>query len=125
MLKKSDVPVPPPLKKEVVNVPELGGEVLVQGMRLSTRLQSAISKQGFSRVTVSLEHCVLVDGGQDKDGKDIGMVPLFTAEEWEVWGNKNYVAAMNLWGKVFDLSDAGGVEAEKKLEALSSDSPAG
>jgi hypothetical protein len=67
MLKKSDVPAPPPLKKEVVNVPELGGEVLVQGMRLSTRLQSAISKQGFSRVTVSLEHCVLVDGGQDKD----------------------------------------------------------
>lgn len=117
MLKKSDVPVPPQSGTEIATVPELGGDVLVRGMLLRDRLELALTA-GYGRLAMTLALCVSVDGEQGES------VPLFSAEEWERWGSKNYVAAMKLWDIVRRLSDIDGEEAEKKSPAQPSDSPA-
>ena len=61
MLRKSDVTAPPSLRKETVLVPELNGEVVVQGMLLRDRLEVGVTK-GYGRMAHMLAACVLVLG---------------------------------------------------------------
>lgn len=117
MLKKADVPAPPPLKEETVNVPELKGEVIVRGLLLKDRIDLSLTK-GFGRMAGMLAPCVLV---LDAEGEK---VPLFTAEEWERWGSANYVSAMQLWDKARILSDIDGEQAAKNSPAQKAESPA-
>lgn len=117
MLKKAAVPAPPPLKTETVHVPELKGDVLIQGLLMKDRLELAVT-QGFGRMAQMLAACVLVDDGNG------GKVPLYTVDEWERWGSKNYAAAMTLWDKARLLSDLDGEDAEKNSKAQKSELPA-
>lgn len=117
MLKKSEVPVPPPLKDETVNVPELNGDVIVRGLMLKDRIDLSLAK-GFGRMAGMLAPCVLV---LDDEG---AKVPLFTVDEWERWGASHYAAAMTLWDKARILSDLDGEQAAKNSPAQKPESPA-
>jgi len=121
MLKKTEVPVPPSRKEEVVPVPELGGDVLVRGMTLGGRLDINTT-QGTTRMAHMLSICVFVEG-ETKDE----MVPLYTSEGWETWGGSNdtnFAACLTLWDKARSLSDLGGEIAAKNSNAQNSESPA-
>lgn len=102
-LKKSDI-ARPALPMEAVEVPELGGEVIVRGLRLSERLDLAVdSEEGYRRITRMLS-IVVVDTDQ---------VPIFSQDEWEVFGAKNAEAVMRLWVVSKRLSGLDVESAEK------------
>lgn len=89
----------PVLPKRAVDVPELGGEVIVRGLLLKDRLalidmSSADKTHGMERVSKTLAATVV-----DPDGQ-----PLLTVEEWEEFGAENFAAAMNLFGVAMELS---------------------
>lgn len=123
LLKKSEVPAPPLLKEETVHVPELNGDVIVRGMGLKDRLDIATT-DGYGGMAVLLSSCVFVEGEANSDGTPGDKVQLYTADEWERWGVKNYNSALKLWAKARDLSDLQGIFAAKNLTAQKSDSPA-
>ncbi len=88
----------PALAREIVEVPELGGEVVVRGMTLSERLafSDATSREGdedgtlrFGNVARVLAWCVL-----DADGE-----PLLTREEWEAMGSVHLSACVRLFDR--------------------------
>lgn len=95
----------PTLPKETVACPALGGDVVVVGLMLSQRIamvglrnalgrpqpgeppEMAASRVGGRLLAETLARCVhLADG-----------TPVYTAEQWEVWGSQNTLAAMDLF----------------------------
>lgn len=78
----------PCLPKEAVDVPELGGEIIVSGLPLSKRLElyAGQTRGDWLNVSRLLESCVL-----DPDG-----VPLMTVAEWEAFGAQHFEAALRL-----------------------------
>lgn len=94
----------PAVPKETVDVPALGGEVVVRGLLLSERLEWAGSA-GYAQVARALALCVALE-----DGK-----PALTAEEWEAFGGQHLEAAIDLFQVVKRLSGLGG-DAEKKAD---------
>lgn len=90
---------PPTLPKETLNVPELGGEVVIRGPAASAR----IALERVATVDASIEKMapvLLASSIVDAEDK-----PLFTEAQWDAWGGANYTAylnlftaAMRLWG---------------------------
>ncbi|HAJ72431.1 MAG TPA: hypothetical protein DCO68_10175 [Methylophilaceae bacterium] len=91
VLNKANIP-PPVLPKEVVDVPELGGEVVVTGLMLSDRVNWFISKD---RKISDLLACTVIDANNE---------PIYTSQEWEQFGSKNFSAALKLFQKAKELS---------------------
>ena len=116
MIKKSDTSAPDILQ-ESVNVPELGGEVLVRGMMLKDRLAVSLA-DGYERMGAMLSVCVYAAGEKG------ATVPLWSADEWERFGSKHYEAALKLWDVTRRLSDLDGVAAAKNSRAQKPDLPA-
>ena len=95
-LSKKDVRRPV-LPKRAVDVPELGGEVIVRGLLLKDRLAIADisgTNQDFSRVSKVLTATVV-----DPDDK-----PLLTQDEWEEFGAQHFSAAMRVFEVALELS---------------------
>lgn len=90
LLKKSQI-ASPVLPKETVDVPELGGEVVVRGLLFSERLAllSGVDDQGraIAKIPVLLSQTVI-----DGDGEAV-----FTADEWEAFGAKHMEALLRLF----------------------------
>lgn len=106
-LKKSDIK-PPVLEKEAVDVKELGGEVVVQAMMMSDRLQIATAElPQFAHIAEVLARSVV-----DADG-----VKVYTAQEWEVFGGAHQEAVWKLFDVAKRLSKLDG--EEKKAAAPS------
>lgn len=93
------------LPKETVEVAALGGEVVVRGLRLSEYLsmQARIVAATTDKTTqdgihsvlpVLLALCVL-----DADG-----LPLFTEEQWQIFGAKEAPQAVALFNVAWRLS---------------------
>lgn len=101
----------PTLPKEAVEVGSLGGEVVVRGMLLSERMELFASpeEKQFERITEILAKCVLA-----ADGK-----PLFTFDDWQIFGAANVEDALKLFNVARRLSGLGGA-AEKKDESTPS-----
>jgi hypothetical protein len=97
VLNKSEIPRPV-LPKETINIPELGGEVVVCGLILSERLTVARG-QGFARMPDMLSRTVV-----DNEGN-----PIFSLDEWEIFGISNVAAVF----KLFDVA--------KRLSGLDDD----
>lgn len=100
-LKRAVVP------RETVEVPELGGEVIVRGLRLSERLElaaSASAARQFSGLAQLLAWCVV-----DEDGQ-----PLMSVAEWEDWGGQCADAAVRLLEVAHRLSGLYSEPAKKK-----------
>lgn len=107
------------LPEEVAEVPELGGEVLLQGMDLarlgrfqvayaqaSVPLEGEADKATQQRATLevlplTLGMCVLAADKQ----------PVYSPAEWAVFAYKHADAALGLWQRVLALS---GLADEKK-----------
>lgn len=109
------------LPREEINVPEIGGEVTVQGMDLPTHMafqaerrrltrpqpgedeQDAQTRAGPLLATLVLESCVLAEDG----------LPVYTRAQWGQFGAKHPEVLTRLWAAAIRLSghDA---EAEKK-----------
>lgn len=103
----------PALARETVEVPALGGEVVVRGMLLSERLAfaEATSSAGdadgtvrFSNLARVLSWCVL-----DADNE-----PLMTRDEWEAFGSVHLDACVQLFNQVQRHSLLTQEDVEKK-----------
>src|SRR4026208_925770 len=101
VLSKQDIPRPS-RPKETVAVPDLGGDVVVQALLLKEQfeLSSAPDAGVFGRITKMLSTSVV-----DAEGK-----PIFSVEEWEVWGATHIDATLLLLDTVKRLSGIGGDE---------------
>ena len=102
-LKKSQI-VAPVLPRETVEVPELGGEVVVRGLMFSEHmamLASAASGSGkaFADIPALLAQVVV----------DAENVPVFSSEEWEQFGAVHFEALIALFKVARRLS---GFDAE-------------
>ena len=108
VLKKSSVTTPV-LPKEQVPVEALGGEVIVQALTLGDRLDLSVDgvRKLSNLMPVTLSKCVV-----DRDGE-----PIFSAQEWDVWGANNIDAVISLFDVVQRLSGVG--ESPKNEEAPS------
>jgi hypothetical protein len=110
VLKKSDI-ARPVRRKETVEVPELGGEVILQQMTLQLYVDFAV--RGMT---------VTLPGGPD-DAKAAGRArgtspapvlaacvldaddqPIFDEAEWESWGMAHRDAAFRLYNRIRALS---------------------
>lgn len=103
-LKRSEIPRPV-LPAEAVDVPEIGGEVIVRGLMLSQRLDLGVKYKGagMRQMSAMLALCVV-----DADG-----VAVFTEDEWEAFGAGNFDAVLRLSGVAQRLSGFGKDEAGK------------
>ena len=101
VIKKSDAK-PPVLARETVPAPGVGGDVVVQAMMMSDRLQIATADlPQYAHIAEVLARSVV-----DADGERI-----WTAKEWEVFGGTNQE---EVW-KLFDVA--------KRLSKLDGDKP--
>lgn len=99
----------PTLEKETLDVPELGGEVIVQAMMMSDGLQIATANlPQFAHVAEVLARSVV-----DEEG-----VRFWTARQWEIFGGQHQDAAWRLFEAAQRLSKLGTAE-EKKAAAPS------
>jgi hypothetical protein len=95
-LSKKDVKRPV-LPRKTVEVPEMGGEVIVRGLLLKDRLAIAdISgkDQDFGRVSKVLAATVV-----DADDQ-----PLYSIAEWEEFGAQHFAAAMRVFEVALEMS---------------------
>lgn len=101
VLRKSDIK-PPVLPKETVDVPALGGEVIVRGLMLSERLTiaTALTQEDKLRLVPLLLSKTVMDA----EGQQV-----FTEAEWETFGTRYLDSAMNLFDVARRLS---GMEEE-------------
>jgi len=110
VLKRSELRRPT-LAKETVEVPELGGDVVVRGMLLSERMAAANEEENLERrmrsMPMVLSWCVL-----DADGE-----ALMTVDEWQAFGGHHPMAAVRLFNVVQRLSLIHPEDVEKKSES--------
>lgn len=111
LLKRGQIQ-PPVLPKETVDVPELGGAVVVHGLMLRDRLQLAEESrasnqpqpgetpdQANARVGASTVGRVLSMTVRLADG-----TPLYTEDQWNQFGAVHYDAAIRLFNAAMRLS---------------------
>lgn len=106
-MKRNDIPRPI-LAKETIAIPELGGDVFVQGLLLKDQLRIS-TDAGFGRMADMLSSTVV-----DEEGE-----PIFSIEEWEVFGGQNQTAAFKLFDAASRLSGMVPEVDEKKDDAPS------
>lgn len=100
----------PVLAKETVNVPELGGEIIVQAMMMSDRLQVATADvPKFAHIAEVLSRSVVDDKGER----------IWTPQQWEVFGGSNQESAWRLFDVAKRLSKLDAGEKEKNVKAPS------
>jgi hypothetical protein len=105
VLRREDIPRPV-VPKETVEVAELGGEVIVQGLMLDERLAIGAEAELYGRVPTILSKSVV-----DAEGK-----PIFDKREWNLWGASHADATLKLFDTAMRLS---GMAEEKKEPAPS------
>jgi hypothetical protein len=113
MIRKADIKAPPILPREEVEVTELGGTVIVQGMGLTDRLAIATVDRAKPRHISQMLACCVLAKGDEIDGQEIDDEPLFTEAEWESWGAQHIEAAMRLVDVALRLSGYYGQATEK------------
>lgn len=109
VLSRGAVPEPV-LRKQTVDVPALGGEVVLTALMLGQLL--ALGRKGagdedFQHICATLAIGVLAD-----DGK-----PLWTAAQWEKWGGSHPAEALDLFRQIDALSGSASAPAEDAKNA--------
>lgn len=103
ILERGAVPAPT-LPKRTVEVPELGGEVIVRGLLLADRLAVMTGDRlDFTRISRMLASSVVLADG----------LPMWTAAEWEEFGAQHFEAASRIFDVALELSGLKGEAAEK------------
>lgn len=103
LLKKAEIPAPV-LPQETVDVPELGGEVIVRGLLLKDRIALFSAAESGGAQLSRLLAATVVDADQ---------VPVYTTEQWEQFGAQHFGAALALFGVARRLSGLDAEVAEK------------
>lgn len=104
ILKKPDIK-PPVLPKETIDVPELGGEIILRGLLLSERLALfADVREGGERYSHIAR--LLAVTAIDADGHQV-----YTVDEWEQFGAQYFDAALRLFDVARRIS---GLDAEAR-----------
>jgi hypothetical protein len=90
----------PPLPKRTVDVPEMGGEVIVRGLLLSDRLRLAglVGAGADKEVVAQTLALTVVDEVE---------LPIWTVAEWERFGAVHFPAALKLFKEAQELSGIG------------------
>ena len=104
---KRDQVTPPTLRTETVTVEPLGGDVIVRELTFTERqtlIQAFGKDKKSTNSTLLLLHLSVVDA----DGE-----PVFTAEQWDVFGGKHKAEADKLFIKAVDVSGFDGEAAKK------------
>ncbi|HWO99202.1 MAG TPA: hypothetical protein VNL74_01040 [Methylococcus sp.] len=114
LLKRSQIDRPV-RKREAMDCPELCGEVVVQALLLRDKIEFLQEGSGAGHVSRLLAATVV-----DADGE-----PLFTADEWEVFGADHIEAVNRLFEVAARLSGLSLEHAEKKSEGPSAGSSTG
>lgn len=106
VLSKSDIPRPT-LPAETIQVDELGGEVIVQGLRLRDRVQvGAAEASDRPHEIARILSLTVVDANRN---------PIYTADEWEDFGCRQSLVAFRLLDIAMRLSGLKeGEDSEKK-----------
>lgn len=104
VVNKANVP-PPALPKQVVDVPELGGEVIVRGLLLSDRLAVYRKAKTDDLFISDLLACTVVDSENE---------PIYTKEQWEEFGSSNFNQSLKLYKVAKELSGLDAEVNEKK-----------
>jgi hypothetical protein len=98
----------PVLPQETVPVPALNGDVIVRGLVLSDRLEFALNGHDqYKMIAEVLARCV-----RDAEGE-----PIFSVDEWQIFGVRNQEAVLTLFTVAQRLSGVG--DDEKKDAAPS------
>lgn len=112
LIKRGDLAAAPELRREIVAVEALGGDVAVVELGLAERLDfektlasAKLSKRSVTNALMGqmLASCVL-------DAED---EPIYDAKEWQAWGARNRNAAVQLFNVAFRLSGFDGNENSK------------
>lgn len=106
VLKKEDI-ARPVRRAETVDVPELGGEVIVRQITLSLyreALRFSMTHDDEVPIARILADCVV-----DADQK-----PVFDEAEWEVWSTAHFPVVIRLYDKIEQLSGLRELEATAK-----------
>ncbi len=121
MLTRETLPPQAEVPQETVDVPELGGAVIVRGLDMPGLLRYAAARQalleplpgeteadaqeraGGALIAVLLAACVVLADGR----------PVYTAAQWSGFGARHPAAAMSLWRAVQRASGTD-PDAEKK-----------
>lgn len=119
LLRKCNIPKPS-LHKETVDVPELGGEVVVRGTMLDERLALVFGaapapkeagqptaeddpRESYQHIARLLAYAVI-----DADGE-----PVYTIDEWAEFGGQHFAATLRLYKIARRLSGMDAGEAKK------------
>jgi hypothetical protein len=103
LLNKSQIPTPV-LPQETIDIPELGGEVIVRGLLLRDRLTLYLdSENGHANLSKLLAATVRAGDG----------LQVFTQDEWEVFGSTHFEAVVALFAVARRLSGLDAEVAEK------------
>lgn len=104
VIDKANVP-PPTLPKEVADVPELGGKVVLRGLLLNDRIRILnLNRNGGARVSDMLA-CTVVDAHDE---------PIYTVQQWEEFGASNFKVCLDLFARSRALSGLDAEVNEKK-----------
>ena len=117
VIKRGEVPAPT-LAKQTVDMPTLGGDVVVRGLLLTERLAlvagmahtpadddaTPASRTALYAVMPTL----LAQAVVDADG-----LPLWTADEWQVFGSAHEAKAIELFNTAWRLSGFAQAEQAK------------
>lgn len=105
VLNRSAIPAPV-LPKETIEVPSLNGEVVVHGLMLKDRMELLFSESETGRINLSLmlSKTVVDDKGD----------PVFTEQQWELFGATHFVDAIALFKVAKRLSGIDAKVAKKK-----------
>lgn len=111
LIKRGDV-APPELRREIVPVAALGGDVAVLEMGLGDRLDfeevmrnAKGSKRSLTSVLLPQLLAVCVRDAEDE--------PLFDVKQWRAWGARNRDATIELFNVAFRLCGFDGNENAK------------
>jgi len=115
VVNRGSVPAPT-LPKETVTVEALGGEVVVCGMLLTQRLAiqarmrqlRASAVEGGADPTMTVVPEVLALSVIDDEGH-----PVYTTQQWEVFGGQQQGQALGLFNAAMRLSGFDGKASEK------------
>lgn len=103
VIARGAVPVPPEAARETVNVPALGGDVLVVELMLDARLDfdqvlRENKRTGRAGVHAMVPHLLAVSVVLE-DGE-----PLYSVQQWRTFGARNRNAAIDLFNVAMRLS---------------------
>lgn len=112
LVKRADA-APPELKREIVAVEALGGDVAVTELTLSDRLDFEAVLAQTKKVSKTATVAKMVAHLLAPTVLDADDEPLFTVKQWQAFGGRHRDVTLELFNRAFRLSGFDGAENAK------------